>query len=310
VADPGDGAARPLRLALEVWGADWRQIAATARAAEDLGFAALYYGEAPHGLNLETGAVLAALAERTTTLRLGPVIAHLLPSYRSFPLFVRQLHGLAVISGGRLDVRTGTGAASGWARPWWEPAGVDYPHRAARRRILEEWLAGLHHVWSRPGEPFAAAQLRFDRLVLEPPVERPPITVAAVGPRSMAIAARYADVWEASYLTPAEFGRLRTVFDGLAGDRGPGVQRSLEVDAVTASSDPSRRQLETRFLAERGADGPAALEKALRGTAPEVADQLAAYRTAGVDQLVVAPADLYDRSTLDTLAEAAALLGP
>lgn len=299
-----------MRLALEVWGHDYRRLIATARAAEELGFAALYYGEAPHGLNLETGTVLAALAERTTTLRLGPVIANLLPAYRSFPLFARQVHSLAVISDGRFDVRTGTGAAAAWARPWWTPAGVDYPDRATRRRILDEWLAALHHVWSRPGEPFCGQAVRFDRLALDPPVPRPPITVAAVGPRSMAIAARHADIWEASYLAPAEYERLRAQFDALTADRRPRVPRSLEVDAVTATTDAARRRLEQRFLAERGADGPTALAKALRGTPPEIAEQLTAYRAAGVDQLVIAAVDPADRSTLETLAEAAARLRP
>jgi alkanesulfonate monooxygenase SsuD/methylene tetrahydromethanopterin reductase-like flavin-dependent oxidoreductase (luciferase family) len=296
------------RLALEVWGSDFEAIAATARAAEDLGFTALYYGESPHGLNLETWTVLAALAERTATLRLGPVIAHLLPAYRSFPHFVRQVHTLAVVSGGRLDVRTGTGAAAGWARRWWQPAGVAYPDRATRRRIAEDWLRALHHVWADPGQPFRAEHVRFDRLALEPPVDRPPITVAAVGPASMRLAARVADVWEASYLSPAGFRALADRFDALAAERRPRVLRSLEVDAVTAPTAAARARLTERFLHERGAAGPAALGLSLSGPAERVAEQIAAYRAAGVDQLLIAAVDPYDRSTLETLAEAAALV--
>ena len=41
-----------MRLALEVWGHDYRLLVETARAAEDLGFVAFYYGEAPHGLRV------------------------------------------------------------------------------------------------------------------------------------------------------------------------------------------------------------------------------------------------------------------
>lgn len=312
-----DGAAGPLRLALEVWGHDYGRIAATADAAEALGFTALYYGESPGPLNLETGTVLAGLAERTSTLRIGPVIANLLPGYRSFPLFARQIHGLAVISGGRLDVRTGTGAASAFASPWWRPAGVDYPDRATRRRILDEWLAGLHHLWSRPDEPFSGGHVRFDAgaIGLDPPVARPPITVAAVGPASMRIAARHADVWEASYLTAAGFAALAAQFEAIAGGvTEPGdrrtrpVLRSLEIDAVTAGTAAGRRRLEQRFLEERGPGGAAALAKALTGTGDELAGRLAAYRAAGADQLVIAAVDPHDQSTLEALAEAAARL--
>jgi alkanesulfonate monooxygenase SsuD/methylene tetrahydromethanopterin reductase-like flavin-dependent oxidoreductase (luciferase family) len=306
-------AAGPPRLALEVWGHDYGRIAATAEAAEELGFGALYYGESPGPLNLETWTVLAGLAERTTTLRIGPVIANLLPGYRSFPLFARQVHALAVVSGGRLDVRTGTGAASTFARPWWNPAGIDYPDRDRRRGILDEWLAALHHLWSRPEEPLSGQHVRFDAgaLGLDPPVARPPITVAAVGPASMRIAARHADVWEASYLTPAEFAALGRRFDEITATSEGGarpVLRSLEVDAVTAGSAAARRRLERRFLAERGAADPAALSKALTGTGDELARQLTAYRAAGADQLVIAAVDPHDRSTLETVAEAAARL--
>lgn len=284
-----------LRLALEVWGHDYAALVATARAAEDLGFDALYYGESPHALNLETSTVLAGLAERTSTLRLGSVIANLLPGYRSFTLFARQAHALAVISGGRFDLRTGTGAASEAARPWWEPAGVDYPDRPARRRILEDWLRAVHLLWSEPGK-------------LAPAVARPPITVAAVGPASMAIAARYADVWESSYLCPDEFRALAAQFEELAAERGGAVLRSVEVDAVTGPTAETRSRLEARFLAERGDTGAAALTKALRGSPQHVAEQMAAYRAAGVDQLLIAAVDPHDRSILEALAEAAALL--
>jgi len=288
-----------LRLALEVWGHDYGQLVATARAAEELGFSALYYGESPQGLNLETWTVLAGLAERTATLRVGPVIATPLPAYRSFPLFVRQVHSLAVMSGGRLDVRLGTGAASAWARPWWAPAGIDYPGRPARRRTLEDWLRALHHLWTHPGEPFSADHVRFERLELDPPVERPPITVAAMGAESMAVAARYADVWEASYVTAAEFAALASRLGGSAA-----VHRSVEVDAVTAPTEVARQRLTERFLAERGDAGPAALGKALTGSSERLAEQMAAYRTAGADQLLIAAVDPHDRSTLETLAEA------
>jgi alkanesulfonate monooxygenase SsuD/methylene tetrahydromethanopterin reductase-like flavin-dependent oxidoreductase (luciferase family) len=274
-------------MALEVWGHDYDRLVATARAAEQLGFAALYYGESPHRLNLETWTVLAALAARTTSMRIGPVITNLLPAYRSFPLFARQVHALTVISEGRFDLRTATGAARAWARPWWEQVDLPYPPRAERRRVLEEWLHTLH-------QSSAAA-------------DRPPITVAATGPLAMGIAARYADVWEASFRTIAEFRDLAVRFDELAAHRRPRVRRSLEIDAVTGPTAEARRRQTTRFLAERGPDGPAALAKALTGTADDIAEQLAAYHAAGVDQLLIAAVDPHDRATLETLATAATL---
>lgn len=298
---------RTVRLALEVWGNDYQQLVDTAQAAEALGFDALYYGEAPHGLNLETWSALAAVAAQTTTIRLGPVITNLLPAYRSFPLLIRQAHALAVISGDRLDVRTGTGAARSWARPWWEPVGVDYPARAERRRLLEEWLAAYDHVWSAPGKPFSSPGLGFDELRLVPAVARPPLTVAAAGPRSMAIAARHADVWEASYLTPGELRPLVAQIDRLAAAAGRALSRSVEVDLVTAPTEAERRSLEADFLAGRGGAGPAALAKALTGPPERLAAQMAAFVAAGADQLLLAGVDPHHHGALETVARAAAL---
>jgi alkanesulfonate monooxygenase SsuD/methylene tetrahydromethanopterin reductase-like flavin-dependent oxidoreductase (luciferase family) len=147
--------------------------------------------------------------------------------------------------------------------------------------------------------------VQFDEIRLDPAVERPPVTVAAVGPKAMEVAARHADVWEASYLTPDGFAALAAQFRPTAGP----VIRSLEVDAVTAATEPERRRLQQSFLAERGAAGPTALGQALTGPTERLAEQLAAYRAAGVDQLLVACVDPHHRSSLEILARAAALAG-
>jgi alkanesulfonate monooxygenase SsuD/methylene tetrahydromethanopterin reductase-like flavin-dependent oxidoreductase (luciferase family) len=280
---------------LEVWGDDYEQLLITARAAEQFGFAALYYGESPHRLNLETSTVCAALAAHTTTLRLGSVITNLLPTYRSFPLFVRQVEALTVISRGRFDLRTATGAAQQWARPWWDGAGVTYPDRAARRHILDDWLHRLREDWAGSVPASIPASVP------------PPITVAATGPDAMTIAARHADMWEASFCTVTQFRELAARFDALAAHRQPRVLRSLEIDAVTAPTASARHLLTERFLAERGPDGPTALAKALTGSAAEIAERLSAYHDAGADQLLVATVDPHDQATLESLATAAAL---
>jgi alkanesulfonate monooxygenase SsuD/methylene tetrahydromethanopterin reductase-like flavin-dependent oxidoreductase (luciferase family) len=296
-------------IGLEVWGNDYQQIFDTAVAAEELGFGAFYYGESPHPLNLETWTVLAGVAARTATIRLGPVIANLLPGYRSFPLLVRQLHTLAVISNGRVDLRTGTGAATRWAAQWWLPIGVDYPERAERRALLDEWLEALHVVWSSTRSGFRGERLRFDEIRLEPPVERPRVTVAAMGPKSMSVAAARADVWEASHVFPDHYRVLGRQLDGLSHQRHRRVIRALEIDVVTAPTEARRRRLEQTFLSERGPDGPAALAKALTGPADLMATKMRAYLDAGAERFLAACVDPHDTGSLEVLAQAAALVG-
>ncbi|HEY1974845.1 MAG TPA: LLM class flavin-dependent oxidoreductase [Pseudonocardia sp.] len=187
-------------------------------------------------------------------------------------------------------------AARAWARPWWEQIDLPYPDRTERRRVLDEWLHALHQIWAAPDHPLGGEH-----------IDRAPITVAATGPRAMRIAARYADVWEASFCTIARFRDLATRFDELAGHRHPRVPRSLEIDAITGPTAGARQRLTTRFLAERGPDGPAALAKALTGSAHQIAERLAAYHDAGVDQLLIATVDPHDQATLEALATAATL---
>src|SRR5213078_2497642 len=69
------------------------------------------------------------------------------------------------------------------------------------------------------------------------PVQRggPPVWIAAMRPRAIALAARCADGWEASFLPPAAFGNAAAQLDAalaMAGRPRDGVRRSVEVDAA------------------------------------------------------------------------------
>lgn len=273
-----------MRIALEVWSSDYDEIEATCLAAEQLGFEAFYYGESPTDLNLECWGVLAALARATSTIRLGPVIANILPEYRSLSLLARQAAAVDAVAGGRLDFRTGVGAAAEFGRGWWEAAGVAYP--AYGRRLAETTAAldALPGLWG-PDRPI-------------------PITVAATGERAMDLAAARADVWETSFCTPSEFGQRRAEMT----DRldGRPIRCALEIDGFVASTDRAAGRLIDRVRADRGGteDLEPVLHRALTGDPTTVAGQLGALAEAGVDQLLVAFHDPHDRDGLEALAEA------
>ena len=197
-----------MRFAVEVWSDRWEAIERTARLVERLGYDALYYGESPTGLNLDCWSVLAALARSTRSLRLGPVITNLLPGYRSLALLAKQAATVAILAEGRLDFRTGAGAARRYAAAWWEPFGIDYPGYRERLELVDRAIPVLRALWA--GEPVAlaaGAEQGSVTLGFRPPAI--PITLAASGAAGIACAARHADVWEASYRTPAEFATIR-----------------------------------------------------------------------------------------------------
>lgn len=269
-----------MRVALEVWSSDYSQVEATCLFAESLGIDAFYYGESPNELNLDCWTTLAALARATQRIRLGPVITNVLPGYRSSLLLARQAATVDEISGGRVDMRTGVGAAATFGRRWWEPHGIDYPG-------YDERLADLR-----------AALERLPDL---------PITLAAKGERAMRLAVAQADVWETSFCTPREFAEERDRMADFGADDSLG--RSLEIDGFLARSDAGVAELLELVRSERGSaeDLDAVFERALVGTPDRVADRLRGLRSVGVDQVVVALHDPHDREAVEALVLARSL---
>ena len=277
-----------VKVALEVWASAIAPLQATAVRAEDLGFDALYYGESPHDLNLECWTTLAAVAVATERLRLGPVITNVLPDYRSAALLVKQAATVDHLSEGRVDIRTGVGAAVAFARPWWEPFGVTYPAYDERLTDLVELLDRLPDLWPTDDQ-------------------RPPITIAATGARAMSLAATRADVWETSFCTPSEFAARNDECSALAADRS--VVRSLEIDGFLGPDDATTRKVLDHVERDRGSneDLEPILERALVGPPARAAERIDALAAAGVDQIVVALHDPHDPAALDALATARAM---
>lgn len=291
-----------MRFALEVWSHDWSETLRTCAAAERLGYDAFYYGESPTGLNLDCWVVLAALARATREIRIGPVIANLLPKYRALALLARQAASVAIVSGGRLDFRTGAGASKRYADPWWEPFGVEYPRYRERLRLLERSVPLLRSLWAGRSARMDGGDVEVS-LGLEHPAI--PITIAATGPSGMACAARHADVWEASYRSPEAFAALASRLDALPDATQRCIGRSLELDAFVGRSAREAAAVVARVKEERGPDRSSqVIERSIRGTPREIVPQLASLQSAGVEQLVLAFHDPHDIAALKGFAEA------
>lgn len=276
-----------MKIALEVWSSDIDQVTSTCHRAESLDIDGFYYGESPHDLNLDCWSTLAGLAATTSRIRLGPVITNILPTYRSTALLAKQAATVAALAPGRVDFRTGVGAAAGFARPWWEPFGVTYPDYDQRLADLTAALEQLPALWhEQPG---------------------PPVTIAARGRRALQLAADRAHVWEASYCTPAEYCELNARFESI--EPRNEVQRSLEIDGFVSQTDKGHKLLLDRVHAERAdEDLEAIFARALTGTPNGVADTLQQLVAVGVDQVVVALHDPHDPDAIEALAEAATMV--
>ena len=136
--------------------------------------------------------LLAAAAVCTERVRLGTQVAS--PNFRHPVPFAKELMTLDQLTGGRLEVGLGAGTEGPDALVLGEPA-ISRPERAER---FAEWLGLLDRLLREPvttvrGERFSA----IDAHQLPGCVQQPrlPFTVAATGPRALALAARYGQGW-------------------------------------------------------------------------------------------------------------------
>jgi alkanesulfonate monooxygenase SsuD/methylene tetrahydromethanopterin reductase-like flavin-dependent oxidoreductase (luciferase family) len=140
------------------------------------------------------------------------------------------------------------------------------------------------------------------------PLQRPgpPVWIAASGPHALALSARRADGWEASYVTPADFAARSARLDALlatAGRRASDVRRSVETDVILTGSRAEQDAWTRRFRAERGGHAAnAILDTALAGDADAVAARVVEYASAGATDLMLGFADFPATGMLERFA--------
>jgi alkanesulfonate monooxygenase SsuD/methylene tetrahydromethanopterin reductase-like flavin-dependent oxidoreductase (luciferase family) len=286
-----------VRFCLEIWGTDYEKIKETCVLAEKLGYYGFYYGESLAEIDLDCWSVISNLSAITTRIKLGPVITYLIPQYRNIALLAKQATTLQDMSKGRLEFRTGAGATHDYAVQWWYPYGIDYPNRAERVYLLDEGIEVLKLLWSKPTVHFSGKYFNINGATLKNPEESIPITVAANGKRMMGIAAKYADIWESSYLSPEQFASVNSKFGGISKELNVtrALVKSVELDVIIANSDSDLEYKKRLFAMERG---PAMLNQLLKhalvGKPDEIAARVRKYVDVGIQQFFLAFQDPFD----------------
>jgi alkanesulfonate monooxygenase SsuD/methylene tetrahydromethanopterin reductase-like flavin-dependent oxidoreductase (luciferase family) len=306
---------------LEVWGTDYNKIKDTCILAEKLGYDGFFYGESLADIDLDCWTVLSNLSAVTDKIKLGPVITYLFPQYRSIVLLAKQAVTLQEISNGRLEFRTGAGATLQWALQWWHPYGIEYPNNAERVSMLDEGISLLHKLWSRssgnndnePSVHFTGRYFKLNGASLKKPSKTIPITIAAKKRKTMQIAAKYADVWETSYITPEQFASLNKMFEDIKSKPNNNnnsstdntIKKSIELDVIIADSDSDLEYKKRIYAMERG-PGVAhqILKHGLVGTADKISERLKEYTNEGVNQFFLAFQDPFDSGALESFTDA------
>jgi F420-dependent oxidoreductase-like protein len=234
-----------------------------AQLAERLGFEAFFrsdhYRSFPGPGDLPTTdawTVLAGVARETTTIRIGVLVSPV--TFRHPGSFAKVVTTVDEMSGGRVEV----GVGAGWNDAEHSQLGLDFPEIGRRADLMEDELAILHGLWEEPdGWTFQGKQVHVASAAFHPkPVQRPhpPIIVGGEGsPRSLRLAARYADEYNMSSTGPDEcaaaFARLDTECRAIG--RDPKAVRRSVMAGVLLGADQAEVDRRVRDqIAAVGAD--------------------------------------------------------
>jgi F420-dependent oxidoreductase-like protein len=295
----------------------WKRIVDTVDGA---GFAGLFRSDhftnaqPPDKDSLEMVVSLAYLADHTRRIHFGPLVAPL--SFRHPTVLARQAAALDDLSGGRMIL----GVGAGWQEREHTLFGHDLGDVPTRMARLEEGLAVITRLL-RSDEPVSYTgrfyQLRGATLLPRP--QRPggpPILVGGNGlQRTLPLAARYADIWNATFLTPDAFRERSARLDELLRQAGrqPGDVRRTMMLSLFFGRDRAEldRRLRWRHEVPELAGRPleAAVEaihnrrNAIVGTPDLVVEQIRAYQAVGVQELMLQWFDMDDVDGLRAFAE-------
>lgn len=148
---------------------------------------------------------LAYLAGITERVRLG--IAVLCLPYRE-PLFTaKQLACVDVLSGGRLELGIGQGAAASTHNVEFEVMGID---RATKIRNTRETFEAMREVWTNDVAEYHGRMVDFEGAEIFPkPLQKPlpPVWMGGSAEKSLEMIADYADGWISFWISPEQFPR-------------------------------------------------------------------------------------------------------
>lgn len=288
-------------------GLNWPRWQRIAREAERLGFAGLFRSDhftnarPPDKDSLELWVSLTWLASHTERLLFGPLVTPL--SFRHPVFTARMAKDVDALAGGRLIL----GLGAGWQER--EHRMFGFPLLSVRERF-DRFAEGVEVVYRllRDEAPvtFHGRYYHLEEAVLlpRPAAGRPPILIGGNGPRrTLPLVARYADEWNALFLTPERFRELNARLDALLEQEGRdprSVKRSMMTGLIFGRDEADlRRRLEGRPPAEE-----LRARGLLVGTGPAIREQAERLAAAGVQRLMLQWLDLDDLEGLEALAEA------
>ncbi len=273
----------------------FERIAAIASAAEESGFDSFWVMDHYHQIAnigpptdpmLEAYTVLAGVAARTSTIRLGAMVTGVV--YRNPAFLAKVVTTLDIVSSGRAIL--GIGAA--WNEEEALAYGYEWPPTRERFQRLEDALRICRSMFTQPETTFRGTIHHVDgALNLPQPVRAggPAILVGGGGERrTLALTARYADMWNGF----GDAATIRHKLDVLAGHCAAIGRDPAEIvttrlgTALVASTMDEARDRRDAWQAEKGIDDEAVAMRLTWGDPDTVQTQAQALLDAGLDGLL------------------------
>jgi F420-dependent oxidoreductase-like protein len=278
-------------------GVTWPQWLALARACEEHGIATLFRsdhylnldGRHPERGSLDAWATLSALAAATTRLRLGTMVS---PATFRHPSELAKLVTTAdEISGGRVEL----GLGAGWHEREHAAFGFPFGPTRVRMDVLEEQLQVVLGNWGEAPFSFHGVHYELSSLDAQPkPVQvpHPPLIMGgSAGPRSAALAARFADEYNTPFPSLEDVGRRGAAIRQACERVGrPPIPFSIMTGVVLGSDVGDLRDRVRRLGPVFGAEPGALLADPppgwIIGTVDEAAERLHELGKAGVSRVM------------------------
>jgi len=303
------------------FGASYDDQLRVARRAEECGFDGFFRSDhyltmdkpvngtgGPGGLPGPTDSwvTLGALAVQTSRIRLGTLVTS--ATFRHPGPLAVSVAQVDQMSGGRVDF----GLGSGWFADEHRAYGIPFPPLGERFDRLTEQLEILTGLWSTPvGGRFTYRGAHYEVAnspALPKPAQapHPPVIVGGKGPtRTPALAARFADEFNAPFVSAEEAGRLyATVAQACEKQGRDAAGRAPLVLSAGLTVVCGRDDAQVLRRAEAAGVEPAALRAGggVVGTPEDVAEQLREYARQGTRRAFLRVFDLADLDHLDLIA--------
>lgn len=206
-----------------------------------------------NGPCLEGWALLAALAQATSRLRMGTLVTGV--HYRHPAVLANMAATIDIVSGGRLEL----GIGAGWNIEESGAYGIELGTLKQRSDRFEEACQVLISLLSQEVTTFKGEYYQLTDARNEPkgPQLPPPICIGGGGEkRTLRTAAKYADHWNFTGGTPEQFAHKREVLHAHCADVGRDPSQITLSSHVTLNpgQDPAETAAAAAALGEVGLD--------------------------------------------------------